>query len=256
MTAKRDAYFGGWGWTEVDLALRETAPDPRLPCLVWVFVEAKSSGPLGNPTEDDLPELSAIEAALCFVFEPQGAVLAGVIREAFCQQYYFYLPGAGDFESNIESAMRGIPDCPYECGSCSDPQWSEYLGILYPSPYKIHFVKSSPLGEQIDRSKDIPKARRMISYLVYFADFDAKEEFSKWAIRDGFAAKDANREDFSRSFPWGVWVSKEGSLISFATSDVARKAEELNGIYEGWTAPVVTEAPPPTGRLGKLFGTR
>ena len=226
----------------VDLSLRQDAPDPQLPTIGWAFVDMKSPRPDGLPSAAEKSVLYEIEEAICDGLAEHQAVLAGVVGSAGRREFYFYLPSADAFAMAVDQAMTAFPAYTYHRGSQPDPSWNHYLEVLYPNPIELEIIKNGQLVALLKSKGDTMEASRVVDHFAYFVSRLGRDQFSKWATREGFAVEDSDKDDFSSSHPYGIQASREDTLmpdsINGLTITLIERAAEFNGIYDGWGCPI------------------
>src|SRR5262245_43914516 len=118
----------------VDLGVRPHVPLEKRPWLLWVFVDLQSPSAEGLSTQDEASALQAIGEALDAIVAPTcGAQLVGRITGAGRREFYFYGEEPGPLDESTRTAMKGFETYQFECGSTLEPEWDQYLNLLYPS---------------------------------------------------------------------------------------------------------------------------
>jgi Family of unknown function (DUF695) len=118
----------------LDIHLRNCAPDPDRPWLLWVWVDFKQPRHDGLSSREEFATLCAIEDKLKLALMHDGqTLLGGRITTDGRREFYYHAPNAGTFEAALKSAMSSFPDYEFDFGTQHDPQWNQYLNVLFPS---------------------------------------------------------------------------------------------------------------------------
>src|SRR5262249_3139590 len=118
----------------LDLDLRGQAPVKSKPHLLWVWVYLRTPKPNGLSDNREFDAVAAIEDKLVQALSSGcNAVQAGRITSNGRREFYFYGADGINFDASVSLALNEFPQYRYESGSQDDPQWAQYLKVLYPS---------------------------------------------------------------------------------------------------------------------------
>jgi regulator of RNase E activity RraB len=228
----------------VDLGIRDSVPDPDRPWLLWTWVYFRQPRHDGLSSAEEAPILVDIEDALTnAVKEASQAELVGCITTACRREFYFYGPQPGIFEQAIAGAMKGFPDYEYDTGTKDDPDWSQYLNVLYPSPEDHQRIKNLHVIEALEKHGDTLRKPRPVSHWAYFKSPQDRNKFIAKAVSAGFNITDQSESENSEAeHPFGVTLERTDRVdwdsINEATLALFRLAQEVNGDYDGWETAV------------------
>ena len=227
----------------VDLGVRADAPMEKRPWLLWVSVDLQSPNADGLSTQAEAPVLHAIGDALDAMIAPTcGAQLVGRITGAGRREFYFYGEEPGPLDLAVSNAMKNFAPYVHECGSTLQPDWEQYLDLLYPSESNLQRMFNRRVLETLAENGDVHETPRQVDHWLEFAD-----EAARAACRDTLIAIDFRLEDEfvgeEADRPHTLVVSRVDSVdshtINGITLELARLAQEHGGRYDGWESPVV-----------------
>lgn len=227
----------------VDLGLRAGAPDPARPQLLWIWVPMRAPRPDGLSSAEEADPLGAIEDALTGALRTRlDAVLAGRITGAGRREFYFYAPHATAFASHVASVFRAFPDYAPDVGEQPDPEWGQYLALLYPNPRQLERIRNRRVIAALEEAGDVLVTPRPITHWLYFADPAARAATAATLAAAGFAVEleDARVEAAPHPYPLRV------ERVDRATQDAVDAAvfqllDAMAGVeaeYDGWESPV------------------
>jgi len=227
----------------VDLGIRADVPVEKRPWLLWVSLNLRSPGAEGLSTSEEAPRLNEIgEAMDANVTAACAAQLVGRITGGGRREYYFYGEEPGPLDEAVKNALRSFPEYAHECGSSLQPEWDQYLGLLYPSDTNLQRMFNRRVLEALAEQGDVHETPRQVDHWLEFAD-----EASRTACRDTLVAIEFRVEDEflaeePEDLPYRLVVSRVDSVdshtINGITLELARVAGEHGGSYDGWECPV------------------
>lgn len=231
----------------VDLGIRDSVPIAERPWLLWMWVYFRTVREDGLSSSDEAPILYDIEDALTReVKDSVNGELVGRITTAGRREFYFYGPRPSGFEEAVSRALKRFPDYKFDTGTQEDPEWSQYLNVLYPSPADHERIKNRHVIESLEKHGDSLKKPRPISHWVYFSSPQDRESFSAQAVSAGFKITDQSGSDDSEAgHPFGLTLERtdrvDWNSINEVTLELLRMAQEINGAYDGWETSVEKE---------------
>jgi len=173
------------------------------------------------------------------------ADLVGRITTAGRREFYFYGPQPDRFEQAVAGALKSFSHHEFETGTKEDPDWSQYLNVLYPSPEEHERIKNLHVIEALEKHGDSLKKARLVSHWAYFTSPQDRDRFIAKAVSAGFKFKvtDLSESDNSGAEqPYGVTLERvdrvDWDSINEATLELFRLAQEVNGDYDGWETSV------------------
>jgi hypothetical protein len=232
----------------VDLGIREAAPDASSPWLLWAWVNFNSPREDGlyNPEEADA--LSQIEDSLSeAVGDSVGGTLVGRITSDGRREFYFYGPTFAGFEDTVTRAMKPFSQYGWESGYNHDPDWNEYLDVLYPSPSAWQTIKNCHVIERLQEHGDSLEKERPVFHWAYFANESARDQFVAAVKHRGYAVTNqAVLDDSDCRNRWQVRFERidhvDWDSMNRVTIELLNLADSLAGDYDGWETSVETDA--------------
>ena len=234
----------------VDLGVRPDAPVEKRPWLLWVFVTLKSPNAEGLSTNEEAPTLQAMGEVLdANISATCGAQMVGRITGAGRREFYFYSEEPGPLDEAVRTAMNSFPGYEHECGSTLQPDWDQYLRLLYPSTSNLQRMFNRRVLQELAGRGDAHETPRKVDHWLEFPD-----EAARAACRDTLMAIDFMLEDEylgeepDDELAHKLVVSRTDSVdshtINGVTLELARLAQEHGGCYQGWECAVVVDGTP------------
>jgi regulator of RNase E activity RraB len=229
----------------VDLGIRPEVPVEKRPWLLWVFIPLQSPTAEGLSSNSEGARLHEIGEALdAHVSVACGAQLVGRITGAGRREFYFYGEEPGPLEEAVSQAMKDFSEYPQECGSSLEPDWDQYVDLLYPSDTNLQRMFNRRVLETLAERGDSHETPRQVDHWLEFPDDDARA-----ACRDTLVAIEFKveseflSEEVEDEMPCTLVVSRVDSVdshtINGITLELARLAQQHGGRYDGWESPVV-----------------
>jgi hypothetical protein len=228
----------------VDLGIREVAPDPSKPWLLWVWVYFNHPREDGLSSAHEAGTLSCIEDSLTqSVGDAVDGSLVGRITTDGRREFYFYAPCFPGFDDAVTSAMKPFPEYRWDADTKHDPEWHQYLGLLYPTPRDWERIKNGRVIEQLQQHGDPLEKERPVSHWAYFADEVSRDQFVAAVTDLGFSATILEAaDDLERPHPYGITCERVDKVdwdsINQVTLTLFELAEALAGVYDGWETSV------------------
>ena len=228
----------------VDLGIRTDVPLEKRPWLLWVFVTLQSPNAEGLSTNDEAPTLQAIGEALdAHVGVACGAQLVGRITGAGRREYYFYAEEPGPLDEAVRTSMTGFAGYEHECGSTLQPDWDQYVDLLYPSPSNLQRMFNRRVLEELAERGDAHETPRPVIHWLKFTDEDARAACRDTLLASDFKAEDEFSGEESDGMPYKLVMSRvdtvDSHTINGITLELARLAREHGGDYDGWESQAV-----------------
>jgi uncharacterized protein (TIGR01619 family) len=228
----------------LNLGLRAYAPMPERPQLLWVWVYLRAPKPNGLSDSSEFPALSAIEDELEERIRVAcEAVEAGRITSDGHREFYFY--GATDkgFRSAVAEAMGRFKQYKFDLDSQKDPEWNQYLNVLYPSDEDLQKMKNQDLLGVLMKHGDSLTSVRDVHHWIYFRSREDRAWFASKVRGLGYKIEhESERHDDPH--PFEFQITRDQSVtpdqIDDAVIELFRLARQVNAEYDGWEAQVIT----------------
>jgi hypothetical protein len=127
------------------------------------------------PREDGLSDSSEFESLKVIeekltetMVERFDALLCGRITTDGRREFHYYAPRSVQLESAVEDAMSKFRDYEFDCGSKYDPEWRQYLDVLYPSDEDRQRIENRKVLEVLEQKNDTLKTPRDVCHWIYF----------------------------------------------------------------------------------------
>ena len=227
----------------VDLGLRPDAPNEKRPWLLWVWVEMRAPRADGLSSGEEAPTLHEIEESLNSLVPPAcGAQLVGRITGSNRREFYFYGEEPGELDAAVARAMAPFPDYSFESGSTFQPDWEQYLELLYPSASNLQRMMNRRVLDTLGQGGDVHEVPRKVDHWLEFPSPEARAAARSTREANEIAVEGVYESDAGAALPYSLVVSRVDSVdmrtINGITLELARLAQEHGGNYDGWESPV------------------
>lgn len=230
----------------VDLGVRKDVPVAERPWLLWIWVHMNSPQENGMSSSEEAPRLFALEDAFNAPLATScGAELVGRITGDSRREFYYYGIGEQAFERTVREVLKEFPEYRFDFGAQHDPEWAQYLNVLYPSPRDLTGIKNRRVIDALAEHGDDAMLPRMIDHWAYFRTAESRAVFAERVTAQGFAITDQYLSDGDggdKAFPYALKFSRqdkpEWNAINDVTLALEELAEETAGDYDGWESPV------------------
>jgi uncharacterized protein (TIGR01619 family) len=228
----------------LDLSLRKLVPDLSKPDLLWIWVYFKSPRPDGLSDSSEFDALIKIEEKLTETLEGKfNAILSGRITTDGRREFYFYGLHSDAFDFAVEDALALFLGYEFDSGFQKDPEWKQYLEVLYPSDENLQRIKNRSVLDVLERKGDTLEAPRDIFHWIYFRTRSDREAF--WTVIQLLSYRlESKPEKAGGDFPFGLCIVKFQSVkqddIDEAVIELFRCAKEFQGDYDGWETKVIS----------------
>jgi Family of unknown function (DUF695)/Regulator of ribonuclease activity B len=228
----------------LDLGLRGQAPIKTKPWLLWVWVYMRTPRPDGLSSGDEAPKLYEIEDAIeLHLGREFGATFCGRITTESRRELYFYGETPEGLEQAVNRAMASFAGYKFDLGVKADPEWTQYLDVLFPGPVDMQRIQNGILLDVLTGEGDILSNPRRVRHWIYFPSAESRLLFAKAAVDAGFIIDSEGEVDGDRRFSVCVYrvQSIEQKGIDETTILLLHLAQGLHGDYDGWETQVITQ---------------
>jgi uncharacterized protein (TIGR01619 family) len=228
----------------VNLGLRDSAPIPSKPSLLWVWVHFQSPRPDGLSDSKEAPTLYKIEDALnSSVSRACRAVPCGRITTDGRREFYFYAQTRDGFRHAVECALQGFESYKCDLGDQEDPQWGQYFDVLYPSPEDLQRIANMDLLDVLVERGDVLSVAREVRHWLYFPSESSRALFRDAVVTVGYNI--ASESSAKGVLPFGIQVTRTQSIeqraIDATVIELLQLSRRFDGEYDGWETPIVTQ---------------
>lgn len=231
----------------VNVGLRETVPDASRTWLLRVWVYFQEVEESGLPGEEEANRFAEVEEALIDLLTSSfDGVLAGRVTAAGRREFFCYAPSFAGFEDAVTQTLGRFPAYQWDSSTELDPDWHQYLHLLYPSPGEWQQIQNRHVIEQLTEQGDSLEKQRTVFHWAYFPDEPSREQFGVLLQQKGYEVTDHSTDvspDESNLF--GIGFERidhvDWETINRVTSELMELAESFAGSYDGWETTVERE---------------
>lgn len=228
----------------LDIHLRNLAPDHGRPWLLWVWIYLKQPRQDGLSSSEEFPTLCAIEDSLNSAITEGGrSAFAGRITTDSRREFYYYAPNTDRFEVATRESLNRFPDYEFDTGTQHDPQWNQYLNVLFPSDDDLQRILNREVLDVMEREGDEPETPREVLHWAYFPSEKCRADFEAAVIAKHYRVDSESHLPESEN-PYGVCFGKvqncTAEAIDKGVLDLSKLAERFHGEYDGWEAQVMS----------------
>lgn len=248
MTMKLESYLSsldGWPFeVQVDLAARERAPVAELPHRLHLRLELNHPTEVGLASAEEAALLSVIQEELLARVSASEAVLVAAVTHRKARTLVFYCAMGADTDGHpIQAAIDVVETHKTSLQSEQDPEWAEYLNVLYPDDNFLHQIKDRRVLKEFElRGDDCGEVHSIEPRFVGLTAEGAKGLASDLE-KLGFDVKDMNESGLNGSREWIVTGIARSPLALPILDDFRANwinlARNAGGRYDGWSAEVV-----------------
>jgi len=228
----------------VDLGLHELAPDVSRPFLLWVWVYLKTPRPDGLSDSIEFDSLQAIEKKASESLGREfDAILCGRITTDGRREFYYYAARSEGFEAIAANVMTHFRGYKFSCGHQAEPDWNQYLTLLYPSDENRQCIENRSVLEALERKGDTLNAPRDVRHWIYFPNELDRDSF--WAVIQPLEYRIQSRPHSpGDELPFGLCIVRFQSVkqtdLDEAVIELFRYAKIFHGDYDGWETEVIS----------------
>jgi regulator of RNase E activity RraB len=237
----------------LDMAAARHAPLASHPLRAEVRVRMLSPRPDGLRDASELDALGEVEDQIAARLDDRlGALYVGrFVAKGYTTLVAYAPPAAAGSLPNLGQLVGPLGPYAPEWRLEEDPEWKFYFEFLYPDTYSKQFMQNRRLVEVIAGHGDKLDEPRRIDHIALFASQERAEQAARQLRRSSF---DVDRPELVLDEEGRPQEPESWSLAFRRTDSVAqRRVDEicaeildvivpLDGIYDGWGAPLVTDA--------------
>lgn len=226
----------------VDLGAIRRAPVAEKPWLLWIWVGLRSPREDGLSSNDEAPKLYEIEDALTGGLLGQtGAELLGRITGSNRREFYFYAPDDQILGAAMSQVRLEFPDYEFEFGAQGDPEWRQYLDLLYPSEDNMQRIQNRRVLTELEEKGDDHSIPRSIDHCLYFRSAEDRRAFVASIAGAGFTVQSEDEDDDVegvRERPYSLILVRVDPVtpdhLNQVTLQLFEHARQFGAEYDGW----------------------
>jgi hypothetical protein len=212
------------------------------PVLCQVMVDLRKPDPDGLVTAAERPALTQFEEELDRELQRYGEPwFVGSRTERGERWLWHYVPAAGE-AGQLPGRIGGYEPHYRFVG---DPQWLDYHENLAPSDFQKLLITSNVQLDQRAKLGDRIEVERVVDHTARFPDPGAARAGAAALAAAGFSVTQVTDDTVTCTMTHNL----QGIPLERAMERAIAAVGPHGGIYDGWGAPVVTEAPATRRRL-------
>ena len=227
----------------VDFGVSKVAPVASMPQLVWLWIHLKSPDSEGFPSEDEDMSLNEIEDAVTDAFEDSKTRYVGRVTSDGRREFYFYTSDPVEFRRVTEESMKAFSGYMSEIDDADDPEWTHYWNVLYPGAEDFQQINNAHEIGRLQREGDSLTRPRPVDHFANFKTEENRTEFAIAAGALGYETVSQKENPEESEYPFNIGLLRtdpvDPETIDEITFELFELAEKHDGLYEGWTSPVV-----------------
>ncbi len=215
--------------------------DLRLPFVCQVNINLQKPGDDGLHDGEENSDLNEFEDAFeTVVIELKGKYVGRCTGKGK-RALYAYLPTMTDTKEILEKALASCAKYDPELNLTFNSDWSYYFEGLFPNPEELRVILNEQVLRSLEEGGDPLDSPREIDHWIYFPSEETMEVFKKGVVKDGFTVRAEGKE--GGDLPYAIHIAREDAVdrdsIHDMVLDLFRKAEDLDGDYDGWETYIV-----------------
>lgn len=221
----------------LDLGLKAAAPDRRRPqmLVIWVYLRYPDPGN-GLSTDAEFDALGEMEDRLVDALrQSHGARYAGRITHQGRREFYFYSAASPEVAAAAKAALATFGNYRIAYWSQPDPEWNQYLNVLYPKGASLRWMHDREGVEALHRRGASPDVARPLTHASSFPAPENRAAFAAAVQNAGFTVRALN-EAPGKAFDVRYELVQVPALATvFATTGLLTQlSEKHGGSYQGW----------------------
>lgn len=214
--------------------ISETIDQIAPPNSLKVAISLKNARPDGLPSMEEYERVCALEDDLQRAAEEAGGILVGQVSFDHKKHIVIYTPdGEAEWSPRLETIGQRH-DYTLTFTIRPDLERAVYWQELFPTEDDWQVITDLRVLEALSDSGDDGTAVRQVDHWAYFNSKEHAEEYSIWLSSQGYEINEAGPDDSG----YRVQFKHETSVclgdITSHTISLRRKADELDGRYDGW----------------------
>ena len=205
-----------------------------------VSVGFNSPNEYGLPTNEEFPQISALDESLENAIKKLGGVYVGRITVGGYRYFYYYIDNTEETAQNEVAKIAKSSNYKLQHLWEADPDKKKYWNELYPTDDDWQVIEDLKVLDALKEKGDKKDKKREVFHWAYFPTMDNATRFKDWAIEKNYKIIGFGKTDDKNEYM--VQYSHIGTMnlgdITHHTISANRKARELDGSYDGWETSV------------------
>ena len=239
-------YEKGPGSVTLNMDLIYSSPKRHLPFVVITGVKTKKCSGDGWPDKEEYDNLYKVSDDII------GAISSTVKSELVgswtyqCERLdYIYVADTVNIRQKIGEIYRNQYSN-YESyfNIRVDRDWKAYREFLYPNEETFEYMQNDKVIMQLVNAGDNLSRARQVDHWIYFRNSEDRNIFEDFARKKRYKIEGKDNLKNSKS-PFQLHISRadlvDHNSINVITTELRKKARELNGDYDRWETFIVKE---------------
>lgn len=230
----------GRALVQVDLAIGEHAPIPRLHWLMGIQLEILDPDVDGFYTEEEEPMIMEIQNRVIEVMQEEGRCrFVGTVTYAGTRMFYFMGIDENYLAPLVGKLAAEYKDYDFNFMSENDGKWAFYFNALYPTDLDMAHIRNRYMIQNLAKSGVDLKHEYSVYYYFYFQDGASRVQAASQLMLRGFEVIDDHMyveelEPMSLGLKMRAKHNLELITVTEKTYDCYEVMEEFIGVYDGW----------------------
>ena len=230
-------------WITYNHGYAEVAKEDPRNNYLRIRIAFKNPTEYGMPTNEEYPQLSALDELLDNTITKMGGVYVGRITVSGYRFFYFYVSESEEKVKEVIDPIADVSDYKirydYELDASKNYYWNE----LYPTDDDWQVIQDLKVLDSLIDEGDVKDRSRKVNHWAYFDIQQQANQYVQWVTEQAYkVVSNSKTEDDSEYL---VQFSHTGTMhlgdITSHTIRANRKAKELGGRYDGWETSVERE---------------
>lgn len=216
------------------------ADNDKRTMLLKVRAVIKNPTPAGMPTNEEFPSLVKVEDGLDSEVSAKGGLEVGRLTVSGKRFFSFYVSFpesvAKEIVAKVAKDTQYNLQYVYEQDNAKAGYWKE----LYPTADDWQVIRDMKVLDTLRSNGDRQDRARQVDHWAYFLTQQNAKRFADWANANHYKVKSVGPMNDAKKIP--VLFTHNGTMaledITTRTIEINRKAEELQGDYDGWETSV------------------
>ncbi len=213
--------------------------DPRNQVL-RIRLPFKDPTEYGMPTNEEFPDLSAVDESLDDRLTQEGGLYVGRVTVAGHRYFYFYVDFSEEKAAEIIEGVSITSSYKLEYHYETDRDKQFYWDELYPTEDDWQVIQDLRVLDALIDDGDIRDREREIMHWAYFPTEETCRDFASWVQAEDYEIHYQGKAEGGSDYL--ARYSHVGTTdlwdITSHTIKSNRKAREIGGRYDGWETSV------------------
>lgn len=227
-----------------DHGIGETIDDIGINTFLWLKLPLKTDKGGGLPEEAEFDQLNAVDDEIENFVEAHEGAYVGRVTAAGARFFHCYVNVEDEVVKTFVEAVLEKTGYQMEFLIEEDRNKDHYWEDLYPSDDDMQVMNDLRVMEVLEENGDDADKPRRINHWIYFGSEVTLGQYKDWAVAEGFEVDGSGptegENNPKRAYFLQIFNVERPKIdeVSETTAKLVQKAEELNGLYDGWETSV------------------